>query len=174
MLLFLCYMWPGSSNSLSTKSLKINPEIIFRTVSWRHTRKITRSVYTVIIFKTKSHIVSPAIICLTLNCLNGPRGLWWKPNCRESIKYWRDRVLLATKNSDCQGRGIVRCVKRIRGRRGKPDTIEYLVNIDLVSQSPSWTISTDNVNVYRRSTRLIKNNWRTAENCSLCLTRWDK
>lgn len=31
-----------------------------------------------------------------------------------------------------QGRGPVRCVKRIRGRRGKPDTIEYLVNIELV------------------------------------------
>ena len=31
-----------------------------------------------------------------------------------------------------QGRGPVRCVKKIRGRRGKPDSIELLVNIDLV------------------------------------------
>ena len=30
-----------------------------------------------------------------------------------------------------QNRGPIRCVKKIRGRRGKPDTIEYLVNIDL-------------------------------------------
>ena len=31
-----------------------------------------------------------------------------------------------------QGRGPVRCVKRHRGRRGRPDRIELLVNIDLV------------------------------------------
>jgi len=29
-------------------------------------------------------------------------------------------------------RGPIRCVKKIRGKRGKPDTIEYLVNIDTV------------------------------------------
>lgn len=28
-------------------------------------------------------------------------------------------------------RGPIRCVKKIRGKRGKPDTIEYLVNIDV-------------------------------------------
>jgi hypothetical protein len=31
-----------------------------------------------------------------------------------------------------QGRGPVRCVKKIWGRRGKPDTMELLVNIDMV------------------------------------------
>ena len=32
-----------------------------------------------------------------------------------------------------QARGPIRCVKKIRGKRGKPDTIEYLVNIDVVN-----------------------------------------
>jgi len=36
-------------------------------------------------------------------------------------------------------RGIVRCVKKNRGRRGKPDTIEYLVNIDLTVHTISKT-----------------------------------
>ena len=27
----------------------------------------------------------------------------------------------------------MRCVKKIRGKRGKPDTIEYIVNIELVA-----------------------------------------
>jgi len=43
----------------------------------------------------------------------------------------KNRELKASNKKNNTGRGPVRCVKRIRGRRGKPDTIEYLVNIEL-------------------------------------------
>ena len=35
-------------------------------------------------------------------------------------------------NNFLKGRGAVKCVKKVKGKRGKPDRIELLVNKDLV------------------------------------------
>ena len=44
-----------------------------------------------------------------------------------------DSYIAIVSNATLQGRSAVKCVKRVKGKKGKPDRIELLVTIDLVN-----------------------------------------
>ena len=49
-----------------------------------------------------------------------------------SLNYPGGKVSLTNESKKCQARKPVKCVKRIKGKKGKPDTIDLLVQIDRV------------------------------------------